>query len=73
VSRLLGKGDIKDLQKKLEEVMPEAKQQEMMETMAKGNMTLRSFRGFLGQIGSMGSMSSVRPPCQLVLVIAAAH
>ena len=61
VSRLLGKGDVKGLQRKLEEAMPEAKQQELMETMAKGNMTLRSFRKFIEQIGSMGSMSSVRP------------
>jgi signal recognition particle subunit SRP54 len=60
VSRLLGKGDVKGLMRKMEEVMPEAKQQEMMDTMAKGNMTLRGFRSLLEQIGSMGSMSSVR-------------
>lgn len=60
VSRLLGKGDVKGLAKKLEEVMPEAKQQELMEQMQKGNMTLRTFRSFLEQVGSMGSLSSVR-------------
>jgi hypothetical protein len=59
VSRLLGKGDVKGLAKKLEEAMPEAKQQELMEQMQKGNMTLRTFRSFLEQVGSMGSLSSV--------------
>jgi hypothetical protein len=60
VSRLLGKGDVKGLAKKLEEAIPEAKQQELMEHMQKGSMTLRSFRGLIEQVSSMGSMSSVR-------------
>ena len=68
VSRLLGKGDVKGLAKKLEEVMPEEKQMEFMEQLQKGSMTLRFFRGFLEQLGSMGPLSSVRPflPCQLL-------
>lgn len=59
VSRLLGKGDIKGLTKKLEEVMPEEKQQEFMEQVQKGNMTMRFFRNFLEQVGSMGPLSSI--------------
>ena len=59
VSRLLGKGDIKGLTKKLEEVMPEEKQQEFMDQMQKGNFTMRFFRGFLEQVGSMGPLSQV--------------
>lgn len=70
VGRLLGKGDVKGLQKKLSEAMPEAKQQELMDQMAKG-MTLRMFRTLMEQMGSMGPLSSVRarpprrPRCKL--------
>jgi hypothetical protein len=60
VSRLLGKGDVKGLAKKLEEIMPEEKQMEFLEQMQKGSMTLRTYRGFLEQVGSMGPLSSVR-------------
>ena len=59
VARLLGKGDVKGLAKKLEEAMPEEKQMEFMEQLQKGTMTLRFFRGFLEQVGSMGPLSSV--------------
>lgn len=60
VSRLLGKGDVKGLARKIDEALPEGKQQELMEAMARGGMTLRMFRTFIDQMGSMGSMSSVR-------------
>jgi signal recognition particle subunit SRP54 len=69
VSRLLGKGDVKGLAKKLEEAMPEEKQMEFMEQLQKGTMTLRFFRGFLEQVGSMGPLSSVLHP----LSFAAGH
>jgi hypothetical protein len=60
VSRLLGKGDVKGLAKKISEAMPEAKQAELMEQMAKTGMTLRMFRTLLDQMGSLGPISSVR-------------
>lgn len=61
VSRLLGKGDVRGLARKLDDAIPEASQKELMEQMQKGSMTLRSFRGFMQQMSSVGSMSSVRP------------
>lgn len=69
VGRLLGKGDMKGLAKKLEEAMPEEKQMEFMEQLQKGSMTLRSFRGFLEQVGSMGPLSSVLHSHKLLCIL----
>jgi hypothetical protein len=60
VSRLLGRGDVSGLVDKIQDVIPEDKQPEMLETIARGNVTMRVMRDVFESFLSMGPVSQVR-------------
>lgn len=64
VSRLLGKGDWSGFVDKIQDVIPEDKQPELLETISKGNFTLRilyeQFQNIL-KLGPMGQVMSMIP------------
>ena len=59
VSRLLGRGDVGGLMDKLQDAIPESKQPELLETISKGNVTMRVLRDVFESFLSMGPMSQV--------------
>jgi len=60
VSRLLGKGDWNSFVEKISEVLPEDKQPELLENIAKGQFTMRILYEQFQNILKMGPMSQVR-------------
>ena len=59
VSRLLGKGDVSGLMEKIQDVIPEDKQPELLETIQKGNISMRVLRDMFESFLQMGPMSQV--------------
>lgn len=63
VSRLLGKGDVSGLMDKIQDVIPEDKQPELLETISKGNVTMRVLRDVFESFLQMGPVSQVSYMC----------
>jgi len=59
VSRLLGKGDVSGLMEKIQDVIPEDKQPELLETIQKGNISMRVLRDMFESFLQMGPMSQM--------------
>ncbi len=59
VSRLLGLGDIKNLFKTVKEAMPEQKQKQLMESIQKGQFTMRDMRDQFQSVLNMGPINQV--------------
>lgn len=59
VSRLLGRGDVTGLMDKIQDVIPEDKQPELIESISKGNMTMRVLRDVFESFLNMGPVSQV--------------
>jgi signal recognition particle subunit SRP54 len=59
VSRLLGKGDVSGLMEKIQDVIPEDKQPELLETIQKGNISMRVLKEMFESFLQMGPMSQV--------------
>jgi signal recognition particle subunit SRP54 len=59
VGRLLGKGDVSGLMDKIQDVIPEAKQPELLDTISKGNITMRVLRDIFESFLQMGPISQV--------------
>ena len=66
VSRLLGKGDWNSFVEKITEVLPDDKQPELLENIAKGQFTMRILYEQFQNILKMGPMSQVLPSLALV-------
>jgi signal recognition particle subunit SRP54 len=59
VGRLLGKGDVSGLMDKIQDVIPEAKQPELLDTISKGNISMRVLRDIFESFLQMGPISQV--------------
>eukprot|EP00197_Chlamydomonas_leiostraca_P013012 CAMPEP_0202865184 /NCGR_PEP_ID=MMETSP1391-20130828/5319_1 /ASSEMBLY_ACC=CAM_ASM_000867 /TAXON_ID=1034604 /ORGANISM="Chlamydomonas leiostraca, Strain SAG 11-49" /LENGTH=499 /DNA_ID=CAMNT_0049544989 /DNA_START=206 /DNA_END=1702 /DNA_ORIENTATION=+ len=59
VQRLLGKGDVGGLMDKIQDVIPEDKQPELLETISKGNVTMRVLRDMFESVLELGPMSQM--------------
>lgn len=59
IKRLLGLGDITNLFKTVQEVIPEAKQTEIAKTIQEGKFTLRMMKDQFQSVLNMGSLGSV--------------
>eukprot|EP00879_Flechtneria_rotunda_P006329 GHRR01006652.1.p1 GENE.GHRR01006652.1~~GHRR01006652.1.p1 ORF type:complete len:520 (+),score=205.24 GHRR01006652.1:452-2011(+) len=59
VSRLLGKGDVSGLMDKIQDVIPEDKQPELLETIQRGNISMRVMRDVFESFLNMGPLSQV--------------
>ncbi|KAG1678183.1 hypothetical protein FOA52_016120 [Chlamydomonas sp. UWO 241] len=59
VKRLLGKGDVSGLMDRIQDVIPEDKQPEILETITKGNISMRIFRDMFESVLEMGPMSQM--------------
>ncbi|KAI8464732.1 MAG: subunit of the signal recognition particle [Monoraphidium minutum] len=59
VSRLLGRGDVGGLMDKIQDVIPEDKQPELLETISRGNVTMRVMRDVFESFLNMGPVSQI--------------
>uniref|UniRef100_A0A7R9YRS2 Signal recognition particle 54 kDa protein n=1 Tax=Chlamydomonas euryale TaxID=1486919 RepID=A0A7R9YRS2_9CHLO len=59
VQRLLGKGDVTGLMDKIQDVIPEDRQPELIETITKGNISMRVLRDMFESVLEMGPMSQM--------------
>lgn len=59
VQRLLGKGDVSGLMDKIQDVIPEDKQPELLDTISKGNVTMRVLKDMFESVLELGPMSQV--------------
>ncbi|GAX73630.1 hypothetical protein CEUSTIGMA_g1081.t1 [Chlamydomonas eustigma] len=59
VQRLLGRGDVSGLMEKIQDVIPEDKQPEMIENITKGNMSMRVMKDMFESVLEMGPMSQM--------------
>lgn len=59
VQRLLGKGDVSGLMDKIQDVIPEDKQPELLDTISKGNVSMRVLRDMFESVLQLGPMSQV--------------
>eukprot|EP00983_Pelagomonas_calceolata_P082357 1155903-Pelagomonas_calceolata.AAC.1 len=57
VQRLLGKGDVNGLMGKIQDAIPEDKQPELLDTINKGNMSMRVLRDMFDSVLELGPMS----------------
>eukprot|EP00775_Hariotina_reticulata_P009897 gene9897-10054_t len=57
VSRLLGRGDVSGLMDKIQDVIPEDKQPELLESIHKGNISMRVLRDVFESFLNMGPLS----------------
>ena len=60
VSRLLGRGDVGGLMDKIQDVIPEDKQPELIDTISRGNVTMRVMRDVFESFLNMGPISQVK-------------
>ncbi|GBG00646.1 signal recognition particle 54 kDa, partial [Raphidocelis subcapitata] len=59
VSRLLGRGDVGGLMDKIQDVIPEDKQPELLDSISRGNVTMRVMRDVFESFLSMGPVSQI--------------
>jgi signal recognition particle subunit SRP54 len=59
VGRLLGRGDVSGLVDKLADAIPERQQNEMVEAISKGNVSMRVMREVFDSVLSMGPLSQI--------------
>lgn len=59
VSRLLGRGDVSGLMEKIQDVLPEEKQPELLDTISKGQVTMRVMKEMFESFLQMGPLSQV--------------
>lgn len=59
VGRLLGRGDVSGLMDKIQDVIPEDKQPELLGTISKGNISMRVLRDVFESFINMGPLSQV--------------
>eukprot|EP00882_Tetradesmus_deserticola_P010979 GHRQ01011613.1.p1 GENE.GHRQ01011613.1~~GHRQ01011613.1.p1 ORF type:complete len:316 (+),score=138.04 GHRQ01011613.1:241-1188(+) len=59
VSRLLGRGDVSGLMDKIQDVIPEDKQPELLDSIQRGNVSMRVMRDVFESFLNMGPLSSV--------------
>ncbi|MEW5318017.1 MAG: hypothetical protein WDW38_009271 [Sanguina aurantia] len=59
VQRLLGKGDVTGLMDKIQDIIPEDKQPELLDTISKGNVTMRVLKDMFESVLEMGPMSQM--------------
>jgi len=59
VQRLLGKGDVNGLMGKIQDAIPEDKQPELLDTINKGNMSMRVLRDMFDSVLELGPMSQM--------------
>ncbi|KAJ9507604.1 hypothetical protein QJQ45_019210 [Haematococcus lacustris] len=62
VQRLLGKGDVSGLMDKIQDIIPEDKQPELLDSIQKGNVTMRVLKDMFESVLEMGPMSQASPP-----------
>lgn len=64
VERLLGRGDVPGIVDKIQEVIPDDKQPQLLDTISKGNVTMRVLKDMFDsvlQLGPMSQMMSMLP------------
>ncbi|KAG2436546.1 hypothetical protein HYH02_011483 [Chlamydomonas schloesseri] len=59
VQRLLGKGDVSGLMDKIQDVIPEDKQPELLDTISKGNVNMRVLKDMFESVLELGPMSQM--------------
>ncbi|WIA37924.1 hypothetical protein OEZ86_001301 [Tetradesmus obliquus] len=59
VSRLLGRGDVSGLMDKIQDVIPEDKQPELLDSIQRGNVSMRVMRDVFESFLNMGPLSQV--------------
>mmetsp|Transcript_3620 Transcript_3620/g.7845 ORF Transcript_3620/g.7845 Transcript_3620/m.7845 type:complete len:471 (+) Transcript_3620:271-1683(+) len=59
VQRLLGKGDVSGLMDKIQDVIPEDKQPELLDTITKGNITMGVLKDMFESVLELGPMSQM--------------
>ncbi|KAL6760898.1 subunit of the signal recognition particle [Haematococcus lacustris] len=59
VQRLLGKGDVSGLMDKIQDIIPEDKQPELLDSIQKGNVTMRVLKDMFESVLEMGPMSQM--------------
>jgi signal recognition particle subunit SRP54 len=59
VSKLLGRGDLKGLLRKMQRAVTEEEQEALVKKMSKGKITLRDFREQLEMVSRMGSLNKM--------------
>mmetsp|Transcript_3182 Transcript_3182/g.5456 ORF Transcript_3182/g.5456 Transcript_3182/m.5456 type:complete len:506 (+) Transcript_3182:110-1627(+) len=59
VQRLLGKGDVTGLMDKIHDVIPEDRQPELLDSISRGNVTMRVLRDMFESVMELGPMSQM--------------